>query len=95
MYVDVHIEKLIPLLEAQRDWGGFGVLKLWAVTLAAMQAGEEERKVLVGMLKNLRRELGIRSHAKAEGELRELLWIGEMHGINFWELYREVWMVTT
>jgi hypothetical protein len=91
--VHVYIDKLIPLLEAHVDWGEFNMVKLWAIALGAMQAGEEERQILLIMLRESLGMLGIMSHAKAEDELRELLWIGEIHGINFWELYREVWMV--
>jgi hypothetical protein len=83
VYVDVYIEKLIPLLEAQEDWGDFSILELCAVALGAMQAGVEERRVLVGMMKGELGELGRGSHVNAEDGLRELLWIGEIHGINF------------
>lgn len=91
---EVYIEKLIPLLEVQTDWGEFNMLKLWAMSLGAMQAKVEKKRVLVSMIKELLGILGIKSHATAENGLRELLWVGEIHGINFWELlYREVWMV--
>ena len=91
---DIYIQKLIPLLEVQTDWVEFNMLKLWAMSLGAMQAKIEKKKVLVSMMKELLGILGVKSHAKAKDRLRELLWIGEIHGINFWELlYRDVWMV--
>lgn len=92
--VDVCIEKLVPLLETKMDWGEFNIFKFWATALGATQAKSEEKTVLVEMMRELLALMGIGSHAKAEGDLRELLWIGEIHGIAFWELlYREIWIV--
>jgi hypothetical protein len=92
-YHAVQIPKLQTLLEKHnRDWGELEPLHLWVLAVAGPQARPgTERNWFVGEIKRVAGGLGINSCLEAEAQMRNLLWIDDVHGLKLNAIQGEVW----
>jgi hypothetical protein len=85
--------KLLTLLtKHDKEWGGLEMLHFWVLVVALLQSTPgSERTWFVEEVRKLAGKLGINSYVEAEVQLRELLWMSDVHGRKLSELKGDIW----
>jgi hypothetical protein len=80
------------LTEHDKEWDGLEMMHFWVLMVAFLQSSPgSERIWFVEEVRKLAGKLGINSYVEAEVQLRESLWMSDVHGRKLSELKGEIW----
>lgn len=80
----LQIRKLKAFLDMSSEtWGGLGLLRMWCLTLGAIESTGPLRVWYIEELKRAIEKLGVEFWDEAEEQLREVLWFEDVHSPMF------------